>query len=221
MQNEIIIAGFGGQGVLLAGTLLAQAAIEQGLHTTWFPSYGAEMRGGTANSTVVISTDEIGSPLAFNPNALIALNEPSLNKFMPRMIEGSVIIVNSSIISSGKEYKIKPIFVPVTDIADKEIKNVKTANLVAVGALIKALEPYANGNCNDDYSMRRQNDRETEGYLCDLEDTKVLTLKSALAACEKAFSSKPSLIEINKKALMAGYDCLEAEKLRVDRSCIR
>lgn len=205
MQNEIIIAGFGGQGVLLAGTLLAQAAIEQKLHTTWFPSYGAEMRGGTANSTVVVSNDEIGSPLAFHPNALIALNEPSLNKFMPRMTESSVIIANSSIISPEKEFKIKPIFVPVTDIADKEIKNVRTANLVAVGALIKALELYADKNCDENTQKRRQSADE-EGDLCDLEDTKVLTLKSALAACEKAFSSKPELIDVNKKAIQAGYD---------------
>ncbi|MCL2145213.1 MAG: 2-oxoacid:acceptor oxidoreductase family protein [Endomicrobia bacterium] len=185
MQNEIIIAGFGGQGVLLAGTLLAQAAIEQGLHTTWFPSYGAEMRGGTANSTVIVSNDEIGSPIAFNPNALIALNEPSLNKFMPRMSEKSVIIANSSIIPNDKEYKIKPYLVPVTDIADKEIKNLKTANLVAVGALIKALE--INENVNE-----------------------ILTLKSALSACETAFSSKPEFVEINKKAIQAGYGYITA-----------
>lgn len=208
MQNEIIVAGFGGQGVLLAGTLIAQAAIEEGLHTTWFPSYGAEMRGGTANSTVVVSHDEIGSPLAFNPNALIALNEPSLNKFMPRMIEGSVIIANSSIIPETNEYKIKPIFVPVTDIADKEIKNVRSANLVAVGALIKALELYANKNCDEDTQKRRQSIDE-EGDLCDLSDTKVLTLKSALTACEKAFASKPELIEVNKKAIQAGYDFIK------------
>ncbi|MCL2485231.1 MAG: 2-oxoacid:acceptor oxidoreductase family protein [Endomicrobia bacterium] len=194
MYNEIIIAGFGGQGVLLAGTLVAQAAIEQDLHTTWFPSYGAEMRGGTANSTVVVSTDEIGSPLAFNPNALIALNEPSLNKFMPRMTEKSVIIANSSIIAQGTEYKIKPYFVPVTEIADKEIKNVKTANLVAVGALIKALEI----NCPAD----------NKSDICELEK-RVLTLKSALTACEKAFSSKPELVEINKKAIQAGYDYIK------------
>ncbi|MDR1196020.1 MAG: 2-oxoacid:acceptor oxidoreductase family protein [Endomicrobium sp.] len=206
MQNEIIIAGFGGQGVLLAGTLLAQAAIEQGLHTTWFPSYGAEMRGGTANSTVVVSADEIGSPLAFNPNALIALNEPSLNKFMPRMVEEAIIIANSSIIPFDKEYKIKPVFAPVTDIADKEIKNVRTANLVAVGSLIKALELYAKGSCGEEADMRRQSAQEKEGDLCDLEDTKVLTLKSALTACEKVFSSKPALIEVNKKAIQAGYD---------------
>ncbi len=206
MQNEIIIAGFGGQGVLLAGTLLAQAAIEQSLHTTWFPSYGAEMRGGTANSTVVVSSDEIGSPLAFNPNALIALNEPSMNKFMPRMTESSVIIANSSLISPDKEFKIKPIFVPVTDIADKEIKNVRTANLVAVGALIKALELYADKNC--DQNSQKQSFEE-KGDLCDLEDTKILTLNSALTACEKVFALKPKLIDVNKKAIQAGYNFIK------------
>ena len=104
----------------------------------------------------------------------------------------------------SKEYKLPPVFVPVTAIADKEIGNVKTANLVAVGALIKALKLFAGGNCADSSRRRRQNEKE-EGDLCDLEDTKVLTLKSALTACEKAFSSKPALIEINKKAIQAGY----------------
>lgn len=182
MQNEIIIAGFGGQGVLLAGVLLAQAAIEQKLHTTWFPSYGAEMRGGTANATVVMSDDEIGSPIAFNPNALIALNEPSLNRFMPKMSKDAIIIANSSIISEKNSYDISPIFIPVTDIADKEIKNVKTANLVAVGALIKAIEKSAKNK------------------------SEILTLESALKACEKAFAAKPKLIDINKQAIQAGYN---------------
>ena len=207
MQNEIIVAGFGGQGVLLAGALLAQAAVEQGLHTTWFPAYGAEMRGGTANSTVLVSSDEIGSPLAFHPNALIAMNEPSLNKFMPRMIDGSIIIANSSIIPQDKEFKIKPIFVPVTDIADKEISNIKTANFVAVGALIKALELYADSNCApDERPQKQRQSADEEGDTCDLNDTKILTLESAFAACEKAFTAKPELIEMNKKALKAGYN---------------
>ncbi|MDR0800427.1 MAG: 2-oxoacid:acceptor oxidoreductase family protein [Endomicrobium sp.] len=192
MQNEIIIAGFGGQGVLLAGTLIAQAAVEQGLYTTWFPSYGAEMRGGTANSTVVVSNDEIGSPLAFNPNALIALNELSLNKFMPRLADDAVIIVNSSIIPQNTEYKVKPYFIPVTDIADKEIKNLKAANTVAVGALIKALE------------IRRLNIPERQNT-----DEKGLVLKSVLSACERIFASKPQLIEVNEKAIQAGYDFIK------------
>ncbi|OEG70234.1 hypothetical protein ATZ36_05455 [Candidatus Endomicrobiellum trichonymphae] len=190
MQNEIVIAGFGGQGVLLAGTLIAQAAIEQGLHTTWFPSYGAEMRGGTANSTVVVSSDEIGSPLASNPDALIALNEPSLNKFISRVIDNTIVIANSSIIPQNTEYKVKPYFVPVTDIADKEIKNLRTANTVAVGTLIRVLE------------IRHFNIQQNT-------DEKGLTLKSVLSACEKVFASKPQFIEINKKAIQAGYDFIK------------
>lgn len=139
IYEEIISAGFGGQGVLLAGTLLAQSALEQDLKTTWFPSYGAEMRGGTANSTVIISDEEIGSPVAFAPSALIALNKPSLDKFLPRMKEDAIVIANSSLIPQ-EGYNDKRIkFIPITEIADKEIGNIKTANMVAVGALIKHL----------------------------------------------------------------------------------
>ena len=137
--NEIIIAGFGGQGVLLAGTILAQSAMEEGLNTTWFPSYGAEMRGGTANSTVIISDDEIGSPIAFNPSGLIALNALSLDKFLPRMSDNAVIIANSSIINKVDYQNKNIIFIPISEIADKEIGNIKAANMVAVGALVKAL----------------------------------------------------------------------------------
>src|SRR3989339_941148 len=98
MQTEIIIAGFGGQGVLFAGTLLAQAAVEENKHTTWFPAYGAEMRGGTANSTVIISAEEIGSPVVGHPSLPLALNNLSLQKFLPRMRQGSIIVFNSSLI---------------------------------------------------------------------------------------------------------------------------
>ena len=189
MYNEIIIAGFGGQGVLLTGTLVAQAAIEQGLHTTWFPSYGAEMRGGTANSTVIVSDEEIGYPIAFSPNALIALNEPSLNKFLPKMTKDAVIIANSSIIPADKNYMITPYFVPMTDIADKEIKNVRTANMVAAGALVKALELCATQSC--------KTERE------------ILQLSNVFKAVEKTFYSKPELIDINKKAVQAGYDFIK------------
>jgi len=193
MKNEIIVAGFGGQGVLLSGMIVAQAAIEQNLHTTWFPSYGAEMRGGTANSTVVISSDEIGSPLAFTPNALIALNEPSLNKFMPKMTSDAVIIANSSIIDERKSFKIKPYFMPVTTIADKEIGNVRTANMVAVGAMIKALELCATRACKI--------------------ESEILKIKSAFKAVEKAFPAKPALIDANKKAIQLGYDYIKEQTI--------
>ena len=83
MQTEILIAGFGGQGVLFAGQLLAYAAMDDGREVTWIPSYGPEMRGGTANCTVIISDEEIGSPMVRNPQALIAMNLPSLDKYEP------------------------------------------------------------------------------------------------------------------------------------------
>jgi 2-oxoglutarate ferredoxin oxidoreductase subunit gamma len=139
MQTEIIIAGFGGQGVLFAGMLLAQTAVEENKQTTWFPAYGAEIRGGTANSTVVISDEEIGSPVVVNPSALIILNEQSLNKFLARAREGAVIVVNSSL--CGK-YASRPgskvVCVPASEIADKELGDGRVTNLVMLGAYLKA-----------------------------------------------------------------------------------
>ena len=101
MQNEIIIAGFGGQGVLFAGQLLAYAAMDEGKEVTWIPSYGPEMRGGTANCTVVIADEEIGSPLVRNPKAVLVMNLPSLDKYEPLVKEGGVLVVNSSMVPRG------------------------------------------------------------------------------------------------------------------------
>ncbi|MDR2665956.1 MAG: 2-oxoacid:acceptor oxidoreductase family protein [Endomicrobium sp.] len=193
MQNKIIIAGFGGQGVLIAGILIAQTAIEEGLHTTWFPSYGAEMRGGTANSTVIVSSDEIGSPVVPIPNILIALNEISLSKFMPKITnEALLTIANSSITSQNNKRNPKFYSIPITDIADKTIKNLKTVNMVAVGLLIKLLEKHT---CNS------KNMKE--------KDKKPLHLESALRACEKVFESKQQLVDINKKAIQTGYNFIK------------
>lgn len=139
MQTEIIIAGFGGQGVLFAGTLLAQAAVEEDKQTTWFPAYGAEMRGGTANSTVVIADEEIGSPVVARPSALIALNEPSLRKFLPRAKPGALVVINSSLIhEAAVQEGARVVSVPATEIAQKELGDVRTANLVIIGAFLKA-----------------------------------------------------------------------------------
>lgn len=139
MQNEIIIAGFGGQGVLFGGILLAQAAVEEKKQTTWFPAYGAEMRGGTANSTVIISTEEIGSPIVLEPSALLAMNELSLVKFLPRVRPGAIIVINSSLVPGHTPRPgITAIQIPATQIADKELGDIRTANLVMVGAFLKA-----------------------------------------------------------------------------------
>jgi 2-oxoglutarate ferredoxin oxidoreductase subunit gamma len=140
MYNEIIIAGFGGQGVLLSGTILAQAAMMQGLHTTWFPSYGAEMRGGTANSTVIISSDEIGAPTATLATAFAALNEPSFDKFIKTISKSALVVANSSLIPKKETLpSMKTIWIPASDIAGNELGNIKAANIVVLGALAKVL----------------------------------------------------------------------------------
>jgi 2-oxoglutarate ferredoxin oxidoreductase subunit gamma len=139
MQKEIIIAGFGGQGVLFAGQVLAYAALDNGKEVTWIPSYGPEMRGGTANCTVVIADEEIGSPLVQNPPLAIALNLPSYDKYEPLMRPGGVLIVNSSMIDrTPKRGDITEILIPANEVAE-EIGDKKLTNMVVVGALLASL----------------------------------------------------------------------------------
>lgn len=139
MQKEIIIAGFGGQGVLFGGQVLAYAAMDTGKDVTWIPSYGPEMRGGTANCTVVIADHEIGSPLVKNPPLAIALNLPSFDKYEEVLAPGGTLIVNQSMVDRGAKRKdINVIFVPCNEIAE-EIGDKKLMNMVAIGALLTAL----------------------------------------------------------------------------------
>lgn len=139
MYADVIIAGFGGQGVVLAGTLLAQAAMEHGLHVTFMPVYGPEMRGGTANCTVVISDEEIGSPIIQSPVGLIALNRPSLEKFQPRLADGGVLVLNSSLMdaSLADAKRVKASAVDCNEIAER-VGNTRMVNMVALGAYAKA-----------------------------------------------------------------------------------
>ncbi|MBI5824852.1 MAG: 2-oxoacid:acceptor oxidoreductase family protein [Chloroflexi bacterium] len=139
MQKEIIIAGFGGQGVLFGGQVLAYAAMDTGKDVTWIPSYGPEMRGGTANCTVVIADHEIGSPLVKNPPLAIALNLPSFDKYEETLAPGGTLIVNQSMVDRpAKRSDIHAIFVPCNEIAE-EIGDKKLMNMVAMGALLSAL----------------------------------------------------------------------------------
>jgi len=139
MQKEIIISGFGGQGVLFAGQVIAYAAMDLGKEVTWIPSYGPEMRGGTANCTVVIADNEIGSPLVMHPPLAIALNLPSFDKYEPEMRAGGTLVVNQSMVDRGaKRADITVIFVPANEIAE-QIGDKKLTNMVAVGALLAAL----------------------------------------------------------------------------------
>jgi 2-oxoglutarate ferredoxin oxidoreductase subunit gamma len=137
-QEEIIISGFGGQGALFAGQLLAYAAMEQGFHVTWIPSYGPEMRGGKARCTVIVSDEEIGSPLVRRPSAAIVLNIPSMEAFEPAVKPGGVLVVNSSLVPQRSERDdIRVIYVPASDLAT-ELGNVRLANVICLGALVKA-----------------------------------------------------------------------------------
>ncbi len=134
MQTEIQFAGFGGQGILLSAKLLAHAAMKQGLFVAWVPSYGPEMRGGTAYCTVVIGDKRIGSPIIKNPSHLVAMNRPSLEKFASTIKPGGVIFINSSLIPTRSERDdITELVVPANDIAIKA-GSVKAANIVALSA---------------------------------------------------------------------------------------
>ena len=136
MQTEVMFAGFGGQGILMIGKILAHTAMEEGYEVVWIPSYGPEMRGGTAYCTVVISDKPIGSPIIKNPSHLVVMNRPSLEKFGPVVKSQGVVLVNSSLvpITSGRD-DVDELLVPATDIA-KEIGSVKAANIVALSAFV-------------------------------------------------------------------------------------
>jgi 2-oxoglutarate ferredoxin oxidoreductase subunit gamma len=138
MQEEIIISGFGGQGALFAGQLLAYAAMENNLHVTWIPSYGPEMRGGKARCTVIVADDEIGSPLVRRPSACIVLNIPSMEAFEPALKPGGVLVVNSSMIPDKSDRDdIRAIYVPASELAGT-LGNMRLANMIVLGALVKA-----------------------------------------------------------------------------------
>jgi 2-oxoglutarate ferredoxin oxidoreductase subunit gamma len=139
MQTEIVLAGFGGQGVLFAGQLLAYAAMDAGRHVTWIPSYGPEMRGGTAHCTVIISDEEIGSPLVRRPAAVVALNLPSRDRYAPLVAPGGVLVVNASLAPSvAPRADLRLIEVPANDMAEA-LGDARLANVVLVGALLAAL----------------------------------------------------------------------------------
>jgi 2-oxoglutarate ferredoxin oxidoreductase subunit gamma len=138
MQQEIIISGFGGQGTLFAGQLLAYAAMDSGYHVTWIPSYGPEMRGGKARCTVVVSDEAIGSPLVRRPSAAVVLNIPSMEAFEPAVKSSGVLVVNSSLVPQKSERTdIDVFYVPASDMAT-ELGNVRIANVICLGALVQA-----------------------------------------------------------------------------------
>lgn len=137
------ISGFGGQGVMSAGVLLANCATAKGLNSTWLPSYGPEMRGGTANASIIVSQNSIGSPVVDEPNVLIVMNIPSLNAFEADVQPGGLIIVNSSIVSQKvKRTDVKAIYVPASDLA-KEVGFLAAANIIILSIYILATKIIA------------------------------------------------------------------------------
>ncbi len=138
METSVVIAGFGGQGILFAGKVLARAGMQAGHNVTWLPSYGPEMRGGTANVTVIISDEEIGSPLAPQPQTALVFNNPSMDKYEPLVAPGGTLIYNSSLIDClPRRVDITTIPVPANDIA-AAIGDEMVANMVALGAAVAA-----------------------------------------------------------------------------------
>lgn len=153
MTTEIIFAGFGGQGVILAGKILTLAGMKENKYVSHIPSYGAEMRGGTANCSVIVSDEEVASPVIENPDVVIALNKPSMTKFEPLLKKGGLLIYNSSLIDSKpSRTDIKTLALPANDIAT-ECQNARGANMVVLGCLAKVVPGMLDGISSFDYAL--------------------------------------------------------------------
>ncbi len=179
MLIKTVFAGFGGQGVLLMGYVLAYSAMLEGKHVTYLPSYGAEMRGGTANCVVSVSDEEIASPVASSPDVAVIMNNPSLERFQNQILSGGVVYLNRDLIS------FKPLRgdivlyeVPANTLATG-LGSDRAANMVMLGAFLKK--------------------------------TPLVSLDTAREVIGRVFSGKPQLIELNSKALLAGYESMGGE----------
>ncbi|MCH4166067.1 MAG: 2-oxoacid:acceptor oxidoreductase family protein [Megasphaera sp.] len=138
MKHEVILSGFGGQGVMSIGKNLVEAGVAEDLHASWVPSYGPEMRGGTANCTVILSDERIGSPIVEKPSEIIVMNRAALAKFGSHVQPGGTIFINSSIVPDKVERTdVNVYYVPCDDIA-RELGNTKVSNMVMLGAYVAA-----------------------------------------------------------------------------------
>jgi len=180
MKEQCIFAGFGGQGMLLIGKFLAEAGMQSGKNVSWLPSYGPEMRGGTANCSVVVSDTPVASPLISAADTVLAMNLPSMTKFEKLVKKGGLLLVNSSIVSekSGRS-DVDVVYVPCNEIAEK-IGNPKGANVVFLGAYLAK-----------------------KGSVVDV-DTMIEAIRTELGA------KKAKFLEGNVKALHAGMDYVNA-----------
>lgn len=178
MTHSIIFSGFGGQGIMLMGQLLTQAGMHYNKKVAWIPSYGPEMRGGTAYCSVTISDDAIGSPVITEPNIVVAMNLPSVTRFAPQIVPGGTLIINSSLAPDAVERKdITQVLAPMNAIAD-ELGNPKVLNLIGLGVLLAACAPVS----------------------------EEAMLKGMDVMLGKKFASKPHILELNRKALKKGME---------------
>ena len=139
MTFETIMAGFGGQGLLFSGKVLAHAALIEDKELSWLPSYGPEMRGGTCNCSVIVSDDPVGSPIIAHPNVLMVMNEPSLDKFEDAVAPGGTVFVDSSLIARKvKRTDVSVVYIPATQMA-KEMEALSLANMIILGAIVEKL----------------------------------------------------------------------------------
>ncbi len=137
LNEQVIMAGFGGQGIMSMGQLLTYAGMLEGKNVSWLPSYGPEMRGGTANCNVIISDEPVASPVVTDATAAIVMNLPSLDKFEPTLVEGGILLINSSLIDKkAQRSDIKAYEIPANDIAN-QLGNSKVANMVMLGAYLE------------------------------------------------------------------------------------
>lgn len=175
MLEQNLFAGFGGQGMLLIGQFLAQAGMSEGKYVSWLPSYGPEMRGGTANCSVCVSDKEIASPVITKASCVVAMNRPSLDKFQKAVRPGGLLIVNSSLIDiKASRDDIDVLYIPANELAEK-LGSPQVANVIILGAY--------------------------------LEKTKAVKIDSVLdVIAAKLGKKKAHLVEINKKALVAGAE---------------
>lgn len=136
MTFEVIMAGFGGQGLLFSGKVLAHAALIEGKELSWLPSYGPEMRGGTCNCSVIVSDNPVGSPIISNPNVLMVMNEPSLDKFEPAVAPGGTVFVDSSLVSRKvARTDVDAVYIGATQMA-KDMNAPSLANMIILGAIV-------------------------------------------------------------------------------------
>lgn len=176
MTHEILISGFGGQGILLMGQLLSEAALLEGKQVSWIPSYGQEMRGGTAYCSVIISDERIGSPLIDNPTLLVPMNLPSMTRFEPQMRAGGTMIINSSLVKEEpKRNDITVYKVPMNEIASKI--HAQTLNVVGLGTVVAL------------------------GKVVE----KASAIKAIEKTFGKKFANKPKLMALNVDAFEQGY----------------